>query len=356
MKALFDDKGYMLTALQRLTAAVYPGAEVSDSRYLEWLYLRNPDGEAVVHTEEDDKGLRAQFVLTPRRYLVRGEIVKGALSLNTITREDARGKGLFRKLGDLSFESLPSESIGFITGFPNRASLKGFIGGLGYSLLGKVPFLFKPLQLHRLPAILFHSRRIRKGEDLSFAVPFSSVFRSKKWAVTAEPFTAPFLDDLLTEINGTRSNSTYRTSGYFSWRYGSCPTRSYVLLVAADGTSGKPLAYAVLRGVELMGWRCGAVVDIGCRAGEDSVEALEFLLTVAATRFRKAKMDMMVAACTSGSPEYRALRASGLVRIPDLLLPQPLHFIVREHPSRLHPASVASFGDWFLTFGDYDVL
>ncbi|MFM2207450.1 MAG: hypothetical protein RL213_1425 [Bacteroidota bacterium] len=356
MKAHFDDKGSMLAALQTLTSSVYPGAEVSDSRYLEWLYLRNPDGEAVVHTDEDDQGLSAQFVLTPRRYLVRGEIVKGALSLNTITREDARGKGLFRKLGDLAFENLPSESIGFITGFPNRASRKVFTGVLGYGLLGKVPFLAKPLRWHRLPAVLLHRRRMRKGEDLSFTVPFSSVFRSKKWAVSAEPFAAPVVDELLSEINGARLCSTYRTSGYFSWRYGNCPTRSYVLLVVSDGSSSRPVAYAILRGVELMGWRCGAVVDIGCRADEDSVEALEFLLTVAATRFRAAKMDMMVAACTSGRPEYRALRAAGLLRIPDLLLPQPLNFIVRESPSRLDAVSVASFGDWFLTFGDYDVL
>lgn len=356
MRLHFDTEGSVLSDSQRLAQTVYPGAEVSNSAYLDWQYRQNPDGEAILHAEKDDHGLTAQFVLAPRTFVISGRVLKGAVSINTITREDRRGEGLFKRLATEAYHELDSSAVRFITGFPNRDSMDGFTGSLGYRMIGTLPFLVKPLKWIPLLSHLLRRNRLRKGGDTGFAVSSASVFRCEQWVVSVCDSEDVRMRELLSVVNRKRGCAALRTPEYLKWRYADCPTRSYRILAVSDAREKVFRAYAVLRGVELMGWRCGAVVDLGCNSSQEDIAALRFLLTVAMEKFRQQSSALAISACSAGSEEYVALQQAGFLPVPRFLLPQPLHFILKTAPSAGSSDSMDDFRKWFLTFGDYDVV
>ena len=124
------------------------------------------------------------------------------------------------------------------------------------------------------------------------------------------------------------------------------------MLAIGDEKGSGISAYIVLRSVELMGMRCGVIADIGGL----QVQPLKELISYSVRRFRESGMDAVVAACSPSCDEYTALRRAGFFHVPSRLLPQPLHFILHLTPGHTASEALSDFGNWFLTFGDYDVL
>jgi hypothetical protein len=197
---------------------------------------------------------------------------------------------------------------------------------------------------------------VRKGGDTSFSLSVASVFRGDKWVVSVCDVSDERLTDLLDIVNAKRVLAGIRTSEYLKWRYLDCPTRRYTILSVTDAEEREFRAYAVVRGLELLGWKCGAVVDLGCRSNDESIDALRFLLHVAMQKFQQESYALSIAACNTDNDEFEALRRAGFLAVPRFLLPQPLHFILKTDSSNVHSSLMQDFRKWFLTFGDYDVV
>ena len=105
--------------LAELNETTYKGREVSDPGYLEWEYLQNPDGRALISTGEIDGKVVSQYIVLPRVFSVDGKKVNGSLSVNTITSPEYRGKGFFEKLANYTFNRCSEQEILFTIGFPN---------------------------------------------------------------------------------------------------------------------------------------------------------------------------------------------------------------------------------------------
>jgi hypothetical protein len=356
MRLTLDNQENVLSRLLQLTRSAYGGAEISEERYLRWLYLDNPVGLPEIYVNEDEVGLTAQFVLSPRQFIFEGDQVSGLLSLNTITRPDCRGRGLFTGLGEEALAGLSGKQHRFVLGFPNRSSARAFTGRLAFLTLGHLPFLIRPLRWGPLLRSFVLRRHQRKGADVGFSVSPTSVFRGKTWAAGAISFSDPRLKDLLEAVQRKRICATLRSAEYLSWRYADCPTRNYTLLAVWDPSGEQLFAYAVVRGVELRGLKCGVVVDIGCREETSGSEALGFLLNVILRLFKRERLDLAVAACSPGHQEYEGLTDAGLIRVPEKIHPQPLQFILRDLQADAGTSPYQRFENWFLTFGDYDVL
>lgn len=341
-----------LEALARLTRSAYPESELSGLEYMRWQYTANPAGPPELHVVNSADEIISQFVAIPAVCKVADELVPVHLSLNTITHPDHRGHGYFTTLAGDAFQSLEKKDHAAIIGFPNLQSIRGFTEKLGYSQIGTLPFLIRPLRRTGMIHAFLFGRGRRKGDDLAFYLDAASVFRNKEWCcTTVDPSDIRFIK-LLERLQAGRDCTLLRTADSIRWRYLDCPTRKYSLLAVSDNRESEFKAYLVVRAVELMGFRCGVIVDIGVL--EESALALS--LDVIAGKLRQQKMDLIVAACSVNTPEYDSLLHNGFFRIPDRFLPQPLRFIVRTSAS--HPAAsvLNDFSKWFLTFGDYDVL
>jgi GNAT superfamily N-acetyltransferase len=130
----FDQKA--LTEYSALFAECFPGGSARFTReYLEWLYVANPDGRAVGFDAREGDVLAAHYVCVPARARIDGEIVPVLLSLNTATRPQFQGKGLFTKLAAMTYEAGAAGGYDGVYGVANANSTPGFIRKLGFQLV-----------------------------------------------------------------------------------------------------------------------------------------------------------------------------------------------------------------------------
>jgi len=118
-----------------LFKACFPMTGKFTPRYLEWLYLDNPDGKAVGYDAWDGERLAAHYVCVPARAWVEGLDVPVLLSLNTATHPDYQGQGLFTRLASMTFEAGASQGFDGVYGVANANSTPGFVRKLGFQLV-----------------------------------------------------------------------------------------------------------------------------------------------------------------------------------------------------------------------------
>jgi GNAT superfamily N-acetyltransferase len=118
-----------------LFTACFPMTDKFTPRYLEWLYVANPDGRAVGYDAWDGERLAAHYVCIPARAWVEGRDVPVLLSLNTATHPDYQGKGLFTKLAAMTFEAGAAQGFDGVYGVANANSTPGFVRKLGFQLV-----------------------------------------------------------------------------------------------------------------------------------------------------------------------------------------------------------------------------
>src|SRR5690349_12069268 len=115
-----------------LFQACFPMTDKFTPRYLQWLYVDNPDGKAVGYDAWDGERLAAHYVCIPARAWVEGAQVPVLLSLNTATHPDYQGKGLFTKLASMTFEAGAAQGFDGVYGVANANSTPGFVRKLGF--------------------------------------------------------------------------------------------------------------------------------------------------------------------------------------------------------------------------------
>lgn len=124
-----------LASYAGLFQTCFPTAHHLNEAYLSWLYDSNPDGKVVGFDAYDDGRLAAHYACIPVRLSVAGIEGTGLLSLNTATHPEHRGKGLFTKLANLTYER--GKGLGYlgVYGVANANSTPGFTRKLGFTLV-----------------------------------------------------------------------------------------------------------------------------------------------------------------------------------------------------------------------------
>ena len=108
-----------------LLRAVFPEALHFTNEVIRWQYLDNPEGKAVGFNAWAGDVLAGHYVTIPLRARVHGKEERGLLSLNTATHADHRGKGLFTRLAQATYDRAASEGYGFVVGVANANSTHG---------------------------------------------------------------------------------------------------------------------------------------------------------------------------------------------------------------------------------------
>jgi GNAT superfamily N-acetyltransferase len=167
-----------------LFAACFPGVGKFTPTYLAWLYLANPDGQAVGFDAWDGERLAAHYVCIPARAWVEGQLARVLLSLNTATHPGYQGKGLFTKLAAMTYEAGAAQGFDGVYGVANANSTPGFVRKLGFQLV-------RPLEARVGLGALRHGPR-QRPEELSFERSWSE--RSLAWRC-ANPHNAVWSRD-----------------------------------------------------------------------------------------------------------------------------------------------------------------
>ncbi|HEB52541.1 MAG TPA: GNAT family N-acetyltransferase [bacterium] len=124
-----------LASYADLLQTCFPGAAKFTRDYLDWQYAQNPDGKVVGYDAWAGEQLAGHYVTIPATAHVGGENVRVLLSLNTATHPDHRGKGLFTKLADATYQAGAEQGFDAVYGVANANSTPGFLKKLGFQLI-----------------------------------------------------------------------------------------------------------------------------------------------------------------------------------------------------------------------------
>ena len=327
-----------------LMNSTYAEHEISDERYLYWEYMRNPDGKAIMNVASVQDVIVSQYAVIPRKFIFRGRTMNGSVSVNTITHPSFRGMNLFPKLAAETFRQCGENNILFTMGFPNPVSLPVIKKKNIFSITGSLSVLFRPMNPVGSLYRFISGRREKSGSD----IPLSISISDKRNSVFDIHTESPAYEKLLTAFNKREQLTTYRSVEFFKWRYIDIPRRTYYALKHVDGELN---AIIVFRSKYIYGIRCLVIVDI-IATGQESVKRLLIEIKNVA---KENNIDLIFSAVSPFADEIDTLKSSGYFSIPGFLLPQKLAFIIKKHRDDC-PEEVMHFGNWFLTFGDYDIF
>lgn len=122
----FTDTSSM-QALVDLQNIVYAGKHSFTEKAFRFWYLDNPNGQVVSFNAWKGEVMAAHYAVVPTRMNIGGRIVKGVLSMATVTHPEHRGKGLFKTLAKATYEYAESNGYEFVIGVANDNSYPGFI-------------------------------------------------------------------------------------------------------------------------------------------------------------------------------------------------------------------------------------
>lgn len=340
---------YSIDEMIAITKENYGEIEISNYDFLKWQYDENPAGEAYIKLAYSGEELAGQYIVIPMKVKVYDNILESTLSLNTLTKEKFRGKGLFTVLAENIYFDCKKNNVQFTYGFPNPNSYPGFIKKLSFYDLGEVPLLIRPLNIV--------SMLQKKFRNSLFSVSAKSIRRFFEPKVYFEDENIieitdnniAMFDEFWKNIQCKYSIIGVRDSRYMKWRYIDIPLREYKIF--AYVVKGKIVAYVVTRLTDIESFKSGMILDFLCLKEYEEIgnELIRYILNY----FYQNKMDMVGCLMLGQTSEYKILRKNKFFRTPKFLEPQPFPVILRKH---IDDNKDYSLTNWFLTMGDYDVI
>jgi hypothetical protein len=329
---------------------VWPGSDIADPLHHRWQYQDNPAGLALAALARDRETgqVVSQFGVVPLRMWIFGAERRAGLALNVATDVSHRGRGLFTGLARVSDGLMKAAGVEHAWAFPNVNSFPGFISRLGYTHMGDVPLLARPVNVRRLV-----QRRVRvPGVDRvagllarPFLPPLARTVELARGVGVEiiDEFDGRF-DELWERVRGRSPVMVMRDARYLEWRFKKQPLRRYHGLLAT--VDGAPAGYVVLRTTEIDGMRSGLIVDLVVadeRAGTSLVSA-------ALAWCAGEDLDLLGSLMLPTAPEHQLLRRAKFRPLPPMLMPRRFRVVARGG------AGFCELKNWHLTMGDYDVV
>lgn len=339
--------------LRLYQACFAANGSTKDLDVLRWLYLHAPAQGTYVDLSVDEaaEGTRVAGIsaVLPVLVQVRGQIRTGGQSLDTLTDERYRGRGLFVSLVVSVYERCTAGGIALVYGFPNGHSAPGFFKKLGWVSMDPVPFLIRPLRTgyfaSRVPRV---GRWLSRLPDLPLPRP-----RVPRVEGSVEPLAAfgPELDGVWERFSAGVGVAVRRDGAYLDWRFGRRPGEGYQVRALRRGGRVEGLVVWATR--EKHGGRIGYLMELlhDPARREDGAA----LLAHAVRGMADEGADAVLAWSLEHAPNHAVYRRAGFIPMPEKLRPIELHFGARALDPALAPV-VADRRSWYLSYADSDTV
>lgn len=337
-----------LDELITLSKSYYTSGDIIDKNYLIWQYLDNPAGTPFLFTSREKSAisLAGQYLVLPQNYQVLGDIVSGSLSLNTLTHPDHQGKGLFTKMANSTYVDCSENDNYFTIGFPNPLSYPGFVRKLDFTHLGDIPLLIKPLKPLNICMSFFQKNKEKHGGEIVFqSAQSNEIIREFNFSSDEDQKKYEHFWEKMKVNYPVSSNKDFQ---FLKWRYNDHPTKKYK--VYSLYKDDEIIGIVILRAEHVWGFNVGIIMDFMQLNFTDKT-----LLKFVSKSFKNMKLDF-IAVLHSEIWEYKVFKKNYYFKVPQKILPQKIHFIVRNNKSFDNAGKILDLKNWKLTFGDYDIF
>jgi GNAT superfamily N-acetyltransferase len=345
--------------LSALAEIIFPGEDVSDPRFVCWMYEQNPSGRALEYVTLNKGLVSGHIAALPLRYQLGSRTALGSVAVNAITHPDYRGKGVFIILTDLLNKRSASVGIEFSFGFANLNSEKACLRHLSYRELGRFPLWILPFRLPPIMAARESKRGIIWRAAARLAQPgvraWSAILRPHLHkGTTVERLTkiGPEFDALWESAKGAYGNIIVRDRAFLDWRFVRPPTRRYEILAARK--DGRLLGYLVATTTTVQGLKWAMIMDMFVADSREGRSAASALAKEHVRRSRAAGADLAAGLMFKHAPAAAGLRHNGFLVCPPGLLPREFPILLHWNMPGPEPAGFYDIKSWFITMADYD--
>jgi GNAT superfamily N-acetyltransferase len=345
--------------LSALIEIIFPGEDVSDPRFIHWMYEENPSGRALEYVTLNKGLVSGHIAALPLRYQMGPRTALGSVAVNAITHPDYRGKGVFIILTDLLNKRSASVGIEFSFGFANLNSEKACLRHLSYRELGRFPLWILPFRMPRIMAAQESKRGVFWRAAARLAQPAAgawSAFRRPRLrhGIAVERLTefGPEFDALWGSTKGSYGNIIVRDRAFLDWRFVRPPTRHYEIFAARG--NGRLLGYLVSTTTNVQGLKWAMIMDLFVADSREGHATASLLVREHVRRSRAGGADLAAGLMFRHSPAAAGLRRNGFFVCPPGLLPREFPILLHWNMPGAEPAGFYDPESWFITMADYD--
>jgi hypothetical protein len=275
-----------------------------------------------------------------------------------MTHPDYRRQGMFERLANELYEELGESDVPLTYGFPNENSLGGFTKKLGWAYIASLPVHVRPINpakiLDEMPA---SSWLIRLAKPMARLVS-PALFRVRKvdHVLKRKIHWLEYFDDqadkLWREFYDPSKIALTRDARFLNWRYFQNPSRDYRCLGYLE--NGDLIGYLVFRIMEQNNLTGGMVTEIMARPGRE--DALDALLDFALEHFHQQGADLAACLMWGAPATSKMLRRKGFIVPPNRFSMKTWHFGGRVNNGSISASALKNPGNWYITFGDIDII
>jgi Acetyltransferase (GNAT) domain len=323
--------------------------------FLRWRYRYNPAQVkgCVNVARAPDSSVAAVYSVMGVSMKVGSSAIAGAQSLDTLTDQHHRRKGLFQYLAEHNYSEVHGQGVQFVYGFPNGNSYSVFKEKLGWQMLDPVPFVFRPLRtgyfiskiLSKVGLSKFGSRIDLPLPVLSHALPKGfSVRKISEFDAQHDRIWRLFSSDVKVSID--------RTATYMNWRiFGRPDSEKYSVIGAFEGDR---LVAEVMWCVEKKhGGRIGYLMEMLHDPAEP--KAARALMSEALRQIKKAGADLVLGWNDAKYGNASVYRSAGFLSLPERYRPIELHWGVRPLDGSVVDITT-NRAAWYLSYLDSDTV
>jgi hypothetical protein len=328
------------------------GQPSGSTEHYEWKFSQAPATPPSYEFVARENGrMLGYYAAIPYPYRVGDRSALAGMTCDVMTHSQARGKGIFTKLGKFAVGEMARSELSFLTGYPIRPEVMGGHLRVGWEIMFELPMYLRPLRANSILA----TRRLgwlAPPVNVGIAAYQTSLrprARSGHEMLVGDPrtlFRSPQFDAFVARWSEGVRNHLVKTADFYAWRLGAPGTDYRAFLV----TRGEQiLAAAVGRLATLHGIPSFALLDL-MSSGEDA-GALATLYSEIDREARMHEVEAVVAMMSrSRARQYR------LARYGFLRSPFAFKLIIHRLDGAIAPAELTDERSWHLMWIDSDDL
>jgi hypothetical protein len=314
---------------------------------LRWQYFDHAAGPLLVDfalTPEPDRRLAAIYAVAPVIMRAGATKVLGVQSLNTLTDEAYRGRGLFVQMAKSLFARATNAGTALVYGFPNGNSAHGFFKRLEWTSFDPMPVLIHPL---RTGYVL---RKIG-ARALAGVLDFPMSFKRRpklppRFTLRTLPAIGAEFDAVWDAFAATIGYGVERTAMYLAWRLRR-PGESYECIGLYEGD--KPLGFAITGVTRVDGQIVGKLMELVFDPA--LADAGRWLASEVMYRLYQQGAGVVWTWCFEHAPNFAAIRHAGFFALPAGRTAHELHGGARSFAGR---TDIGDRSQWYVSMLDSD--
>jgi hypothetical protein len=346
-----EDEPSLIELLNQVT-----GIERSRDQW-EWMYKKSPAGKSIIVLAFEGKVI-GQCALIPIKLKIKNEICLGSWSPDSLVAPEFQRRGIFSGLVKKSYALGEQRNFQVVWGFPNANSHSLMLEKHSWvDMYDGLPLWVKPLNLENLLyRYIKHARLMAKIASWPFQMIMDLGNKHKEGKTLLEIRKVTNIDeqfnDLWTRASTSHENMVVRDKEYLTWRFIEKPGVNYDIFTIWN--RNKLEGYIVLCCQERFDLKIGHIVDILVSV-EHSYLSRQ-LIAMAVKYFYSKKADIISCLMLPNSYIVNSLKSEGFFISPKKLLPGQGYVGIRELSHKCEANDLINPANWYLTWGDCDII